>query len=129
MDELQTDIEPTLTVLPQPPTLLQPCKVALDYPALWHDLESVQLTALGYLHCGVFTQRQAATFARLAPDGKARMQCAPLGTSPLARLATGSPCVANKAPRKTPQTSPCGVGWFSYAHSRARKVSARTAHS
>ena len=57
MDELQAGIEPAFTILPQPPVFFQPCKAALDHPALWHDLEGVQLTALGYLHCEVFTQR------------------------------------------------------------------------
>ena len=56
MDELQTGIEPTLAVLPQPPALLQPRKAALHYPTLWHDLEGVQLTALCDLDGDMFTQ-------------------------------------------------------------------------
>ena len=56
MDELQTGIEPTLAVLPQPSVLVQPGKAALHYPTLWHDLEGVQLTAFGYLHRDVLAQ-------------------------------------------------------------------------
>ena len=56
MDELQAGIEPALAVLPQPSVLLQPCKAALHYPTLWHDLEGVQLAAFGDLHCDLFTQ-------------------------------------------------------------------------
>ena len=43
MNELQAGVEPTFTVLPQPPVLFQPGKTALDYPALGHDLERVEL--------------------------------------------------------------------------------------
>ena len=50
MDELQAGIEPTLAVLPKPSVLLQPGKVALDNPALRHDLEGVQLTTFCHLH-------------------------------------------------------------------------------
>ena len=57
MDELKAGIEPVLTVLPKPAVLLQPGKAALHNPALGHDLEGMQLTALGYLYCDVFAQR------------------------------------------------------------------------
>ena len=56
VNELQAGVEPSLAVFPQAPVLLQPGKAALDDPALGHDLESVQLAALGDLYRDVFSQ-------------------------------------------------------------------------
>lgn len=56
MDELQTGVEPSLAVLPQPSVLLQPGKAALHDPALWHDLEGMQFAALGDLHRHMLAQ-------------------------------------------------------------------------
>ena len=56
MDKLQAGIEPSLTVFPQLPVLLQPGKAALHHPTLWQDLQGVQLTTLCNLHCVGFTQ-------------------------------------------------------------------------
>ena len=56
MDELQAGVEQSLAVLPQPSVLLQPGKAALDDPALWHDLEGMQLTALGDLYRHMLAQ-------------------------------------------------------------------------
>ena len=61
MDELQAGVEPALTVLPEPPALLQPGKVARDNPASGHDLEGVQFTKLGNLHRDHLTQYLART--------------------------------------------------------------------
>jgi len=56
MDERQAGMEPTLAVFSQPPVLLQPGKAALHHPTLWHDLEGVQPTTFGDLHCDVLPQ-------------------------------------------------------------------------
>lgn len=49
MDELQAGIDQSLAVLPSPPVLHQPRKIALHDPAIGHELESVQFAALGDL--------------------------------------------------------------------------------
>ena len=51
MDKLQAGIEFTLAVFQQTPIRLQPGKAALNNPAFGHDLEGMQLTPLGNLHC------------------------------------------------------------------------------
>ena len=56
MDELQAGVEQALTVLPQPPALLEPSKAALDDPTLRHDLEGMQFAAFGNLHRDVIAQ-------------------------------------------------------------------------
>lgn len=56
MDELQTGVEQTLAVLPQPPVLLQPRKATLCHPTLGHDLERMQLASFGDLHRDLFAQ-------------------------------------------------------------------------
>ena len=86
MNELQTGIEPALTVLPQPAVLLQPGKAALDHPALRHALECVQLAPLGNLHTHLLIQRLAHCL------GERRSQVAAVAQHafdlPEARLAT-----------------------------------------
>ena len=66
MDKLQAGIEPALAVLPQPPVLLQPGKAALDNPALRHDLEGVQLTAICDLRFAICDLRFAICDLRFA---------------------------------------------------------------
>ncbi len=56
MDKLQAGIEFTLAVFPQPPIFLQPGKATLNNPAFGHDLEGMQLTLLGNLHCDGLSQ-------------------------------------------------------------------------
>ena len=56
MNELQAGIEFALTVFPQSSILLQPGKAALDDPALGDNLERVQFTTPGNLHCHVLAQ-------------------------------------------------------------------------
>ena len=56
MNELQTGVEPSLAVLPQPPVLLQPSKAALYYPALGHYLKAVKFIPLRNLHCHMRAQ-------------------------------------------------------------------------
>ena len=51
MDELQAGVEEALAVFPESPVFLQPSETTSDDPALGHDLEGVQLTALGNLYC------------------------------------------------------------------------------
>lgn len=64
MDELQAGVEPAFAVLSQSSVFLQPRKAALDYPALGHNLEGVQLAALGNLHRDVLTQALAHTLRK-----------------------------------------------------------------
>lgn len=61
VEELKAGVEQSLTVLPQPPVLLQPGKAALDDPALGHYLECVQFAALGDLYRDVLAQDVAHT--------------------------------------------------------------------
>ena len=56
MNELQAGVEFALTVFPQSSILLQPGKAAFDDPAFGHNLERVQFTTLGNLHCHVLAQ-------------------------------------------------------------------------
>ncbi len=56
MDKLQAGIEFTLAVFPRLSIFLQPGKAALNNPAFGHDLEGMQLTPLGNLHCEGLSQ-------------------------------------------------------------------------
>ncbi len=93
MNELQAGIEFTLAVFPQPPILLQPGKAALNNPAFGHDLEGMQLTPLGNLHCDGLSQdfphafgkwfsgvaavaQQTLYFPQARPAVLQRLQCA-----------------------------------------------------
>lgn len=64
VNELQAGIEFTLAVFPQPPILLQPGKAALNNPAFGHDLEGMQLTPLGNLHCDGLSQNFSHLFSK-----------------------------------------------------------------
>ena len=79
MDELQAGVEPTFMVLGQPAVLLQPCKAALDHPALGNHCKRVQLAALGNLHRDMFTQGLAH------PLGKGLARVAAVGQHALHR--------------------------------------------
>ena len=64
MNELQAGIEFTLAVFPQPPIFLQPGKATLNNPAFGHDLEGMQLTPLGNLHCDRLSQDFSHAFGK-----------------------------------------------------------------
>lgn len=57
MDELQAGVELALAVLPQSSVLLQTSEAALYDPAIGHDLESVQVTALAQDASQTFCER------------------------------------------------------------------------
>ena len=88
--ELQAGVDPTLTVFPQAPVLFQPSKAALDHPALGHDLERVQLAALGHLHHHMLAQNIAYALrkglARVATVGQNALDLAQRALAPLERL-------------------------------------------
>ncbi len=68
MDELQTCIQLTLAVLPSPSVLFQPSETPFHDPALGHDLEGRQRTALGELHRHLFPQYATDTLRKALPN-------------------------------------------------------------
>ncbi|QGY75964.1 hypothetical protein FZ025_04535 [Xanthomonas hyacinthi] len=69
LDELragieQAGIELALAVLASPSVLLQPRKAAFDDPTFAHDLEGMQLTALGNPHCDLLAHSALARLRR-----------------------------------------------------------------
>lgn len=61
----------SLAVLPESPALVQPGEATLEDPALGHDLEGVQLAALGDLHRDVSAQDVAYAL----PEWRADAAC------------------------------------------------------
>lgn len=77
MDELQACVEQPLAVLPQTAIFLQPRKAALNDPAPRHHLESVQFTALGYLHPHMRSQNVLGALRKGLPHVATVVQQAP----------------------------------------------------
>ena len=122
MDELQAGVEQSLAVLPQPSVLLQPGKAALDDPALWHDLEGMQLTALGDLYRHMLAQNVPYALGKML-TGVATVTQQALH---LAENATGNPYEAGTAPRRTPHTGPVSQAWCCAARCAAAALSRQT---
>ncbi len=117
MDKLQAGIEFTLAVFPQPPIFLQPGKATLNNPAFGHDLEGMQLTPLGNLHCDGLSQDFSYLFSKRFSGVAAvaqqtlhvfqvwfaalqRLQCAfaigYLTSAVVTAMACGKPCVSTR---------------------------------
>jgi len=92
MYELQAGIAQALAVFPQAPVFLQPGKAARGDPALGHDFERMQITALGNLHRDMFTRNGLHTLCkRLARASTVAQQALYLAQGRLAAL-KHAPC-------------------------------------